>query len=143
MAVTGSMHERPMMDFSEAMTALDGMLTVSASSAESPLAVTIVNEDGDLVCYARMDKAPFYAEKESLELAQKARLYGVDLHIRSTDQHLALPTDLPRPSAVVVREMGVVIGAIGVSGGATSRNVQIARLGLELFATAAAMRSNK
>ncbi|HLF77714.1 MAG TPA: heme-binding protein [Dehalococcoidia bacterium] len=132
-----------MMDFFDAMAALNDMLAEAVSSGDSPLAIAIVNEDGDLMSYVRMDEAPPYAEKESVELAQMARKYGVDLQGRATDLDVALLAELPRPSAVVVRESGVVIGAIGVSGGLTSRNELIARRGLSAFAKASAMRTNQ
>src|SRR5712691_7081681 len=107
MTVTGPLRDRLMMDFIDAMAALDDMLAEAASSGDSPVALAVVNEAGDLMAYARMDEAPPFAEKESVELAQMALFYGVDHKGRAADVDIAT-LDLPQPMSVVVREGGVI-----------------------------------
>ena len=143
MVVTGLVRERLMMDFFDAMTTIEDMLAEAVSSSNSSLAIAIVNEDGDLMSYVRMDEAPTYAEQESVELDQMAHKYGVDLHCRVADLDVPSRAELPEPSGVVVREDGIVIGAIGVSGVTTSGNELIARAGLSSFAKASARRTNQ
>ncbi len=133
--------ERPVMDVEDALVALDGMLKAAPEESSRPLAFAIVDDNGDLVCFARMDGVPAFNTHYARQKAYTSSRMRQDLQAfaemrRTTGRSLS---DFADPGlvgsagggvAITDPRSGRVVGAIGVSGGTPEEDDRVARAGL-------------
>ncbi|MBI4498149.1 MAG: heme-binding protein [Chloroflexi bacterium] len=134
------MYEKPVLGLPEAMIALDAMLKEAAKESERPLAMAIVDDNGELVCYGRMDrvnplprqlavKKAYTAARmraDTLAFAERLKSQGRSV-IEMGDPNL---TSVQGGIAIVRLSDGTVLGGIGVSGRRAEEDEEIARIGL-------------
>jgi glc operon protein GlcG len=134
------MFERPALGIKEAMAALQAMLDNAAAEPERPVAIAIVDDHGDLVCYARMDKTNPMPMSLALKKAYTAARTRSDTlawgeRLKAGGRS---PADFGDPNLTGVQG-GIVIlrpgdnaplGGIGVSGRRADEDEAIARVGL-------------
>ncbi len=109
----------------EATTALQAMLNEAYKDRERPLALAIVDHHGDLVCYARMDRAGQIPQKMAVRKAYTSAMMGVPTktwgdNLKSRGFHQG---DYGDPMLVssqgglpITTKDGFCIGGIGVAG---------------------------
>jgi glc operon protein GlcG len=96
-----------------------------------PQNISVVDNGGNLLAFARMDGAHFLAQHSSLSKAQTAASLGVatgelppqlgvDLALATGDRSINLVGGLP----LIVR--GVLVGAVGVSSGEAHQDLAVA-----------------
>ncbi|ELO0987935.1 heme-binding protein [Citrobacter freundii] len=111
---------------------------LSASSAAGvEIAVAVVDAGGNLKAFSRSDSAPFLTVEASINKAWTAASFGLPTHVWNeylADSKLAPLASLPRLLAVgggcPIRIDGVLVGAIGVSGGSYDQDQAFAEAAL-------------
>ena len=135
------MYDKPMLGLDHVQKAMSIMLAKANEEPDRPLAFAIVDDVGDLVSYARMDRCRKIPQRMAVGKAHTCALTGQD----SKDYAERLPShgrtvaemDDPMLAAVqgglVVLQPGTgsIMGGIGVSGLAAQEDEDIARMGLQ------------
>lgn len=104
------------------------------------VAVGIVDDGGHLIYFARLDRVASGMADAAIMKARTAANYGLptrtleDAVAQGHVSYLNLPGVLPLEGGLPVSSGGRVIGAIGVAGGQSSEDADIARAGLTAFA---------
>lgn len=132
------MYDKRVLGLEQAMAALQAMMAEGEKEPERPLAFAIVDDLGNLICFARMDRVNPVPHALALKKAYtSARMRSDTLAIaeRMKTQGRSI-SDLGDPNLVSVQG-GVVImgeggplGGIGVSGRRADEDEEIARIGL-------------
>ena len=134
------MYDRQVMDVEDALRAVDAAMEAGSAESAGPLAVAVVDDNGDLVAFARTDGTPIFQRKHAIRKAYTASRVGADLSefaaYRAERGMSASEFDDGFVGAahggVVVRAagQGVVIGAIGVQGSDRELDERLARVAL-------------
>ena len=134
------MYDRQVMDVEDALRAVDAALDAASAEGAGPLAVAVVDDNGDLVAFARADGTPIFQRKHAIRKAYTASRVGADLSefaaYRAGRGMSAADFDDGFVGAahggVVVRAagQGAVVGAIGVQGSDRELDERLARLAL-------------
>lgn len=125
----------------DALSASDAVRASVAYAAALGVAVNVavVDVSGVLVAFLRMPGAPLHSIDIAIDKAYTAASFGVPTAqwLELIGDEEALRIGLPqRPRLVVfggglpIREAGVLIGGIGVSGGSAAQDEECARAGL-------------
>ncbi|MCX6023563.1 MAG: heme-binding protein [Chloroflexi bacterium] len=132
------MFEKRVLGMEQAMAALNAMIEEAAKEPERPLAFAIVDDHGDLICFARMDQTnpiPHALALKKAYTSARMRSDTLALAERMKAQGRSI-SDLGDPNMVSVQG-GIVImgesgplGGIGVSGRRADEDEVIARVGL-------------
>ena len=104
-----------------------------------PMCIAIVDSDGTLKAYSRMDGAPLLSVQISQDKAYTAISFGMATH----EWHEFIKNDPPLRDGIIKTDRLIVygggypisineqvIGGIGVSGGHYSQDMEVARAGL-------------
>jgi uncharacterized protein GlcG (DUF336 family) len=112
----------------------------AASAAKGHLMViAITDESGVLKAFSRMDGAPLLSVEIAIDKAYTAAAYGIATHewhefIKNDQPLLHGITKVPRlitfGGGFPIKIDGNVVGAIGVSGGHWSQDMEVAQAGL-------------
>ena len=134
------MYLRTVLDVSDALAALDAMSEAAPRETESPLAFAVVDDNGDMVAFGRMDGAQALARSYAVKKAYTASLMRMDLQtmaeLRIVDGTSATGFTDPRFLAsdgggvTISGPSGGIAGGIGVSGGTPEEDERVARMGL-------------
>ena len=122
-----------------------GMIDACIARSEElkkKMCIAIMNEAGHLKAYHAMDGAPFVSEEIAINKAWTVASFGIPTHawwdfIKNDPPLLHGITHTPRlvvfGGGYPIMEKGDMIGAIGVSGGHYSEDMEVARAGLAWF----------
>ena len=134
------MYDRQAMDVEDALRAVDAAIDAASAESAGPIAVAVVDDNGDLVAFARADGAPIFARHHAIRKAYTASRAGADLNEFAAEraQRRMSAADFDdgfvgaAHGGVVVRagEQGAVVGAIGVQGGDREQDERLARVAL-------------
>ena len=133
------MYEKSLLDDVDAMTAVEAMLAAAPGRTDKPLAVAVVDEYGDLMGFARMDRAtPFacqYAIKKAYTAARmRSDLRALGASLSAQGRSVAEFADPNLVSSqgggLVILHQGAVLGGIGASGGSPEEDELVAQAGL-------------
>ncbi len=134
------MYDRQVMDVEDALRAVDAALDAASAEGAGPVAVAVVDDNGDLVAFARMDGTPIFQRRHAIRKAYTASGVGADLTAFAVERAQrgmsAAEFDDQFVGAahggVVARaaEQGAVIGAIGVQGFDRELDERLARVAL-------------
>ena len=134
------MYDRQVMDVEDALRAVDAAMETASAESAGPLAVAVVDDNGDLVAFARADGTPIFQRRHAIRKAYTASRTGADLSefaaYRAQRGMSASDFDDDFVGAahggVVVRAtgQGAVIGAIGVQGSDRELDERLARVAL-------------
>ena len=138
------MYDKPMLGLDQVQRAMTTMLARANGAPDQPLAIAIVDDVGDLVSYARMDRCRKIPQRMAVRKAYTCALSGQDSkdyaeRLKSQGRTVAEMGD-PMLAAVqggvVVLHPGTgsIMGGIGVSGLTAQEDEDIARLGLQALA---------
>jgi len=133
-------YQTPVLSFEEVRRAMDRMLQEATKSPNRPVAIAIVDDQGELVSFARMDQcAPqprVIARKKAYTAARirtdtKAYADRLKSQGRSVTE-FGDPNLLAAQGGVVITgPENTVLGGIGVSGLSAEEDEQIAKVGLQ------------
>ena len=134
------MYDRQVMDVEDALRAVDAALDAASSEEAGPVAVAVVDDNGDLVAFARADGTPIFQRRHAIRKAYTASRTGADLKEFAAERARrgmsATEFDDGFVGAahggVVVRAagQGAVIGAVGVQGFDREVDERLARAAL-------------
>jgi uncharacterized protein GlcG (DUF336 family) len=135
------MYDKPMLSLDQVRKAMDAMLDQATKSPDQPLAIAIVDDQGSLVSYARMDRCRLIPQRMALRKAYTCAVTGQDSQayaerLASQGRSVAEMGD-PQLAAVqgglvvMHRSTGAILGGIGVSGLSAAEDEALARVGLE------------
>jgi uncharacterized protein GlcG (DUF336 family) len=134
------MYDRPVLDVEDALKLMDAALAAAPEVTKQPIVVSVVDDNGDWVAFARMDGAPAFSREYAQRKAYTASLMRRDLtELAASRQRTGrLITDYGNPRLVGAASGGVVLkdgagnvlGGLGVSGGTPEEDEQIARTAL-------------
>jgi glc operon protein GlcG len=134
------MYNKPMLSLDQVQRAMTAMLEKATQQPNQPVAIAIVDDVGNLISYARMDRCRAIPQRMAVRKAYTAALSGQDTlayaeRMKSQGRTVAEMGD-PNLAAVqgglvvLHTETGVIMGGIGVSGLTAQEDEDIARLGL-------------
>ncbi len=123
----------PQLTYDGAVVALNAALH-RARAIGMPENVAVVDAGGNLLAFARMDGARFFAQHSAIAKAQTAASlqmatgqlpaqFGVDLALATGNRSINLPGGIP------IEQDGTIIGAIGVSSGPDADDIAVAEAG--------------
>ena len=134
------MYDRQVMDVEDALLAVDAALDAASAEGAGTLAVAVVDDNGDLVAFARTDGTPIFGRRHAIRKAYTASRVGADLSefaARRAERSMTA-ADFgdefvgAAHGGVVVRAggQGAVIGAIGVQGSDRELDERLAQVAL-------------
>ena len=134
-------YQKPVLSLEEARRAMDRMLQeVQQSFQNRPVAIAIVDDQGELVSFARQDRCapqpPIVARKKAYTAARTrtdTKAYADRLRSQGRSAtEFGDPNLLAAQGGVVITgPENAVLGAIGVSGLSAEEDEQIAKVGLQ------------
>ena len=135
------MYDKPMLSLDQVRKAMDTMLNLATKSPDQPLAIAIVDDQGSLISYARMDRCRLIPQRMAIRKAYTCAVTGQDSQayaerLASQGRSVAEMGD-PQLAAVqggvviLHRSTGAILGGIGVSGLSAEEDEALARAGLE------------
>ena len=133
------MSEKPFIDFDQAQAAMKAIIEEATKPGGMPVAVSIVDDAGNMVAYAQMDNVRLYARRHAFRKAYTAAVMGMDTGAHGeqlkergrTVSDYGDPNLTPGEGGVVVKSRdGVIMGGIGV-GGYLVRDEELATIGLK------------
>ena len=133
------MSEKPFIDFDQAQAAMQAIIDEATKPGGMPVAVSIVDDAGNMVAYAQMDHVRLYARRHAFRKAYTAAIMGMDTgpHGEQLKERGRTVSDYGDPNltpgigGVVVKSRdGIIMGGIGV-GGYLARDEELAMIGLE------------
>jgi uncharacterized protein GlcG (DUF336 family) len=140
------MYTKECLGLAEARVAVEVALEEANKKPDEPVAIAVVDDQGKLVCFARMDGCPpvvielalmkaytaAVALMDTVAFAARDKEWGRDLTTYGDDKFTYLQGGLviwDRPDAEGAARM--LLGGIGISGRMADEDEQLARLGLE------------
>jgi glc operon protein GlcG len=140
------MYNKECLGLAEASAAVEAALGEALNQPEAPVAVAVVDDHGQLVCFARMDRCPpvvvelalmkaytaAVAMMDTVSFAARDREWGRELATYGDDRFTYLQGGLviwSQPDADEAEP--VLLGGIGVSGRMPEEDEELARIGLE------------
>ena len=141
------MYDKSVLSLDQVRRAMDAMLDNATQALDRPVAIAIVDDNGDLMDFARMDRCRKGPQRMALRKAYTCAISGQDskdyaARLASQGRTVAEMGD-PMLAAVqggvVVLHpgSGAIMGGIGVSGLASQDDEDIAKLGLKALGLSA------
>ena len=133
------MSEKPFIDFDQAQAAMKAIIEEATKPGGMPVAISIVDDAGNMVAYAQMDHVRLYARRHAFRKAYTAAIMGMDTGAHGeqlkergrTVSDYGDPSLTPGEGGVVVKSReGIIMGGIGV-GGYLIRDEELAMIGLK------------
>lgn len=122
----------------QSQAAVSAVLQAAGGDGGRPVSIAVVDRNGDLVCFARMDGATVRSLQFSLNKAFTAAYMERDsgefgeslLQSRRSVGWYGDPRITGIPGGVTVRKNGFTVGGFGVSGRPSAEDLKLAKLGL-------------
>ena len=133
------MSEKPFIDFEQAQAAMKAIIEEATKPGGMPVAISIVDDAGNMMAYAQMDHVRLYARRHAFRKAYTAAIMGMDTGAHGeqlkergrTVSDYGDPSLTPGEGGVVVKSReGIIMGGIGV-GGYLIRDEELAQIGLK------------
>ena len=132
------MPDKPYISFQQAQSAMRAIIEEVTKPGGMPVAISIVDDAGNMVAYAQMDHVRLYARRHAFRKAYTAAIMGMDTGAHGeqlkergrTVSDYGDPNLTPGEGGVVVKSAdGIIMGGIGV-GGWLVRDEELAFIGL-------------
>jgi glc operon protein GlcG len=141
------MFEKPVLSLDQVQKAMTTMLEKATQEPDRPVAIAIVDDGGNLLNYARMDRCRVIPQRLAIRKAYTAALSGQDTlayaeRLKSQGRSVAEMGD-PNLAAVqggvVIQHPGTgfILGGIGVSGLSAQEDEDLAQIGIQALGLAA------
>ena len=134
------MYEKPQLGVGQVQAAMSAMLDQASKEPNRPVAISIVDDQGNLLAYARMDNCRVIPQQIATKKAYTSAINGVDslLYAQRLKSQGRSVTELQNPNLVAVQggivvlqpSSGAILGGIGVSGLSAQEDEDLARIGL-------------
>ena len=135
------MYDKPMLSLDQTQKAMSVMLDHATREPDRPVTIAIVDDTGQLLSYARMDRCRPTPQRMAIRKAYTCALSGQNSNdyaerLKGQGRTVAEMGD-PMLAAVqggvvaVHPETGAIMGGIGVSGLAAQEDEDIAKMGLQ------------
>ena len=135
------MYDKPILSLDQTRRAMDAMLDKATQDLAHPVAIAIVDDNGDIMDFARMDRCRKGPQRMAMRKAYTCAIYGQDskdyaARMASQGRTVAEMGD-PMLAAVqggvVILHpgSGSIMGGIGVSGLAAQEDEDLAKIGLK------------
>jgi uncharacterized protein GlcG (DUF336 family) len=121
-------------------TGAESVLAAARAEAERislPVTIAIHDASGHLLFLMRHDQAPLASIQIAQEKARTASMFGLEskqfqdwLQVNNQQRLLSLPGFILVEGGVPIMRNGRVVGSIGVSGGSSEQDAQIAKAGV-------------
>ncbi len=135
------MYDKPMLSLDQTQRAMSAMLDHATGEPDRPVTIAIVDDTGQLLSYARMDRCRPTPQRMAIRKAYTCALSGQNSNdyaerLKSQGRTVAEMGDAMLAAVqggvvVVHPETGAIMGGIGVSGLAAQEDEDIAKLGLQ------------
>ena len=133
------MYALEMLGIDEALKAINAMLAEAKKNPQRPMAFCIVDQNCELVAFARMDRCRRLVEDAArrkaytaARMGQTSRAWGDSVKNRNLGvADFGNPQLLGFPGGVPILVNGQVVGAVGTSGRAVEEDEAIATLGVK------------
>ena len=133
------MHQKYVLGQKEAGAAVDAILKEAAKQPARPVSVAVVDDNGNLLYFVKMDKAALLTTYMPVLKAYTAARMGTDTAsvremLEGHNWEMSWFGDqkfIPLPGGVPIKKDGAVIGAIGVGGRAAEEDQELAMVGLK------------
>ena len=145
------MYQKAMLSLEQTQKAMQAMLQKCTKEPNRPVAIAIVDDQGGLLSYARMDGCRANPQTFAIRKAYTAAMSGADSgayaeRLKSqgrTVGDMGNPGLVAAQGAVVIihPETKAVMGAIGVSGLSSQEDEDLSRLGVQTLGLAAPARA--
>jgi glc operon protein GlcG len=136
-------YEKKFVGMQDARAAVDLVLSKASEDPQRPIVVAVVDPEGEMVAFARMDGAGYLPRSMAVRKAYTAarmgsdsgafgdRMRGVVTSLHELDD----PMLVGFKGGICIRQGDSVVGAIGVSGRTADEDADLARSGLAAFST--------
>jgi glc operon protein GlcG len=134
------MYEKPILSLDQVQKAMTAMLEKATQELDRPVAIAIVDDLGNLLNYARMDRCRVIPQRLAIRKAYTAAVSGQDTlayseRLKSQGRSV---TEFGDPNlaavqgGVVIQQPGTgfILGGIGVSGLSAQEDEDLARIGV-------------
>jgi glc operon protein GlcG len=135
------MYEKPILSLDQVQKAMTAMLDKSTQEPDRPVAIAIVDDLGNLLNYARMDRCRVIPQRLAIRKAYTAAVSGQDTlayseRLKSQGRSV---TEFGDPNlaavqgGVTIQQPGTnfILGGIGVSGLSAQEDEDLARIGVQ------------
>ena len=134
------MFERAVLDIEDALRIADVTVQIALRDGYPPIAVAVVDDNGDLVAFLRMDDTSAFQRDHAMKKAYTSARLGLDLvefaayradhGLRAADFGDERLVGAGRGGVVMTEaHSGSIVGAIGVEGAGEEYDEQLARIG--------------
>ena len=137
------MYQRESLGLEEAKIAIEAMLKEASKEPNRPVGMAVVDSQGHLICFARMDGGLLFNQEMAIKKAYTAVQVGIDtsvfgkalptMKMAIADFGCAELTTVPGGVCVRKTDSGIVLGGIGASGRLAQEDEQLARVGLSVL----------
>lgn len=134
------MYERNILGLEEVLKAVNAMIE-AVPKGSRPISITVMDDRGDLICLARMDKAHGFTNEMAMRKAYTSARRRIDTgklgkHLKESGWGIGdigpNYTVIPGGITIIKPDEGTVYGSIGVSGRIpASEDEEIALIGLK------------
>lgn len=135
------MYEKPILSLDQVRKAMTEMLDKATQEPDRPVAIAIVDDTGNLLNYARMDRCRLIPQRLAIRKAYTAAVSGQDTlayseRLKSQGRSVTEFGDANLAAVqggVVIQHPGTgfILGGIGVSGLSAQEDEDLARLGVQ------------
>jgi glc operon protein GlcG len=135
------MYEKPVLSLDQVQKSITAMLEKATQEPDRPVAIAIVDDLGNLLSYARMDRCRVIPQRLAIRKAYTAALSGQDTvaygeRLKTQGRTVAEMGDpnlaaVQGGVAVLHPGTGFILGGIGVSGLSAQEDEDLARLGVQ------------
>ena len=141
------MYDKPMLSLDQTRKAMEAMLDKATQDLDHPVAIAIVDDNGDILDYARMDRGRKGPQRMAMRKAYTCAISGMDSKdyaARMASQGRTV-AEMGDPMLAAVQGgvtvlhpgSGTILGGIGVSGLAAEDDEAIAKVGLQAMGLSA------
>ena len=135
------MYDKPMLSLDQTRRAMEEMLDKATQDLAHPVAIAIVDDNGDIMDFARMDRCRKGPQRMAMRKAYTCAISGQDSKdyaARMASQGRTV-AEMGDPMLAAVQggvvvlhpSTGAILGGIGVSGLAAQEDEDIANMGLK------------
>jgi len=135
------MFDKPVLSLDQVQKAMTTMLEKATQEPDRPVAIAIVDDGGNLLNYARMDRCRVIPQRLAIRKAYTAALSGQDTlayaeRLKTQGRSVAEmgdPNLAAMQGGVVIQHPGTgfILGGIGVSGLSAQEDEDLARIGIQ------------
>ena len=136
-----TMYDRPQLGLDQVQAAMDAMLEMATKELDRPVAIAIVDDQGNVLSYAHMDRCRTLPRQLAIKKAYTAAVRTVDsgTYAESLVSGGRVVSEMGDANLVAVQggvvisrsSDGVVMGGIGVSGLSAQEDEDLGRVGVQ------------